>query len=107
MSLDIIKVGPNGQLEFDFDSLAARTSVFMAESIRMKVKGYSLHSAEMSEEQPGRVRVEFYTMFRTGNLAMFYTYLYDLETDLFTYACAYQRRDGTWIPVHDAESGPS
>jgi hypothetical protein len=103
MLLDLIKVNADGQLEFDFDSIAARSSKLMSEVVRMRLKGFDVKEATLTEKDDV-VTVQFISVFRTGKNAFFYVFDYFKKYDLFEVSCAvWMERDREWKPVRDAD----
>lgn len=101
MSLDLIVVGPNGQLEFDFESLAAETSEGVVAKVKMLAKGYVLEAVSVSEDD-GFVHVEFYANFNSGRRAWFYIVTYHPVTSIIDYSAAFwSNREQKWKKVRE------
>lgn len=92
MIINLIKVGKNGQLEFDFESVEAKTSEAFVHHLKMKIKGYEVKEATMRDVEidgDNYIEIEFMTIFRTGNKAMCYSYLYSRRYNIYEYSYTY------------------
>jgi hypothetical protein len=57
MTMEMIKEGANGQMEFDFDSLEALTSSEFVAQVRYKLEGLEVMNVKVNKRENGEVTI--------------------------------------------------